>query len=476
MATSDVLSVISRSTTDVQPVFDAIVKSAAKLFDPCIVNICSLEDAQLVFRATASVRYEVKIETAKSLFPTPFDPKRSSSSRAILEQRIIEISDAAAPDVPEFTRETQRALGNFRSITLVPLIREGKGIGVISLAHPEPGFKLSDKQLALVQTFADQAMIAIENTRLFEEVQARTKELQDSLDRQTATSEVLGVISSSPNEVQPVLDTIVATARRLCQAERAIIWRLEGETFRAVARRGQPEEQVESVYSARMTLSRGSMVGRATLARRAVQVEDVATDAELVETHAFNRARNTRNIHTVLAVPLLLKGQPIGGISLSRTRVAPFDDKQVALVEAFADQAVIAIENTRLFEAEQASKRELQESLEYQTATSEVLNVISRSPTSAQPVFDAIVESAARLCDAVFSVVWLYDGELLHCAASHNFTPEVLNHVRKSYPKRPDRSLAAGRVILDGRISHVPDTLADPAYARDLALAGNWRA
>src|SRR5262249_32211153 len=202
-ATSDVLNVISRSTTDVQPVFDAIVKSAAKLFDPCIVNICSLEAAQLVFRATASVRYEVKIETAKSLFPTPFDPERSSSSRAILEQRIIEIPDAAAPDMPEFTRETQRALGNFRSITLVPLIREGKGIGVISLAHPEPGFKLSDKQLALIQTFADQAVIAIENTRLFEEGQARTKELQDSLARQTATSEVLGVISRSPNERHP---------------------------------------------------------------------------------------------------------------------------------------------------------------------------------------------------------------------------------------------------------------------------------
>src|SRR5262249_45826812 len=151
------------------------------------------------------------------------------------------------------------------------LIREGKGIGTIALTHPEPGFKLSDKQLALVHTFADQAVIAIENTRLFEEVQARTKELQDSLDRQTATSEVLGVISRSPNEVQPVLDTIVATARRLCQAERAAIWRLEGETFRAVAHRGQPEERVESVYSARVPLSRGSMAGRAILARRAVQ-------------------------------------------------------------------------------------------------------------------------------------------------------------------------------------------------------------
>src|SRR5262249_37074242 len=152
------------------------------------------------------------------------------------------------------------------------------------------------------------------------------RELQESLDRQTATSEVLGVISRSPNEVQPVLDTIVATAQRLCQAERAVVWRLEGETFRAVAHSGQPDGRVESLPSARRPFSRGSMVGRATLARRVVQVEDVFTDPELIETHTFSRAGN---IHTILAVPLLLKGHPIGGITLGRTRVAPFDDKQV---------------------------------------------------------------------------------------------------------------------------------------------------
>src|SRR5262249_9072507 len=156
-------------------------------------------------------------------------------------------------------------------------------------------------------------------------------------------------------------------------------WRLEGETFRAVAHHGTPEERMESLYSARMPVSRGSILGRATLARRAVQVEDVATDPELVAwAHAFNR---TSNNHTVLRVPLRLKGHSNGGIPLRRPRVGPFDDKQVALVEAFADQAVIAIENSRLFEAEQASKRDLQESLEYQTAISDVLNVISRSPT-----------------------------------------------------------------------------------------------
>ena len=214
------------------------------------------------------------------------------------------------------------------------------------------------------------------------------------------------------------------------------------------------------------------MTGRAALQGTAVHVIDVAADPDMT----FFSDRGVEVRRTALAVPLLRHDEVIGVINVGRTEKRPFTDRQIGLVTTFADQAVIAIENTRLFEAEQASKRELQESLEYQTATSDVLNVISRSPTSAQPVFDAIVESAARLCEAVFSVVWLYDGELLQCAASHNFTSEVLDHVRKTYPKRPDRSLAAGRAILDRRISHVPDTLADPAYARDLALAGNWRA
>jgi signal transduction histidine kinase len=304
-------------------------------------------------------------------------------------------------------------------------------------------------------------VIAIENTRLFDEVQARTKELQESLDRQTATSEVLGVISRSPNEVQPVLDTIVATARRLCQADRAVVWRLEGETFRAVAHRGQPEERVESVLSARMPLSRESMSGRAMLARRTVQVEDVATDPELVAQHAFNLAGNT---HTVLAVPLLLKGDPIGVITLSRTRVAPFDDKQIALVEAFADQAVIAIENSRLFEAEQASKRELQESLEYQTATGDVLNVISRSPSDVQPVFDVIAQTAERLCEAEYSMILRRSDDGLYRLAAHSNAAPSFVEWRKDNPMRPGDGSAVGIVLMEKVTIHIPDLLADARF------------
>src|SRR5262249_6883443 len=225
------------------------------------------------------------------------------------------ISDVHAD--AEYVLGDSAKIMNIGAVVAVPMLKGNRPIGAIAVARSQTG-RFPVRQIELLETFADQAVIAIENARLFEEVQARTNELQESLDRQTATSEVLGVISRSPNEVQPVLDTIVATAQRLCRAERAIVWRLEGETFRAVAHRGQPEERVESVLSARMPLSRGSMLGRATLARRAVQVEDMATDPELVSaSHALSRAGN---IHTVLAVPLLLKGEPMGVITLGRTR------------------------------------------------------------------------------------------------------------------------------------------------------------
>jgi GAF domain-containing protein len=178
----------------------------------------------------------------------------------------------------------------------------------------------------------------------------------------------------------------------------------------------------------------------------------------------------------MLGVPLLREGMPIGVIVLQRTQVRPFTDKQAELATTFADQAVIAIENVRLFDEVQAQKRELSETLEHQIATSEVLNVISRSPTDAQPVFDAIVESAARLCEAVFSGLFLYDGDRLGVAATNNFTPELLNRVFRLYPKRPDRSALAGRAVLDGQIAHVHDLLADPEYSQEVALAGKWRA
>src|SRR5262245_21348274 len=346
------------------------------------------------------------------------------------------------------------------------MLHKDEVIGAIGAARREAK-AFDDKQVALMKAFADQAVIAIENARLFHEVQMRTKELQESLDRQTATSEVLGVISRSPNALQPVLDTIVATAQRLCQAERAAIWRLEGETFRAVAHHGLPEELLKSLYSMRRPLSRGNMVGRATLARRAVQVEDAATDPELVAAaHAYSRAGN---IHTVLAVPLLLKGEPIGVITLARTQVAPFDDKQVALIEAFADQAVIAIENSRLFEAEQASKHELQVSLEYQTASSEVLGVISRSPSDLKPVLLAIAETAGRLCGTDDVGILLRENDQLRFTVNRG-SMAALSHVLPL-----GRASVSGRTVMDGVPIHVHDLQAEETeYPRGYDIAQRY--
>src|SRR5262245_5029367 len=399
MATSEVLRVIGSSPTDLQCIFDTIVENAKRLLNGHSAGLEIIVGEEAHF-AALTMTGEPGDDTLKELRSRP----RTLASAPLLARMVRDLAPYFVSDIETdrritpLIREMARIRGS-RSLLTVPMVRQGQAIGAISVTRRDVGI-FADEEIALIKTFADQAVIAIENTRLFEEVQARTKELQDSLDRQTATSEVLGVISRSPNEVQPVLDTIMATAQRLCQAERGAIWLLKGETFRVVAHHGQPEALVGSIYSARPPVSRVNMLGRATLARRAVQVEDVATDPELsAESHAFYRAAN---VHTILAVPLLLKDHPIGVITLARTRVAPFDDKQVALVEAFADQAVIAIENSRLFEAEQASKRELQESLEYQTATGEVLNVISRSPTDVQPVFDMIAESAWWLCEAQY--------------------------------------------------------------------------
>ena len=401
-ATADVLKVISRSTFDLQTVFDTLVDSAARLCRADRAAIHRLMDDRFVVVAT----YGLPPQFKEFMLANPMGIDRGSvSGRAALEGRAVHIPDVLAD--PEFTKQESQQRGDFRTVLGVPLTREGSPIGAIFLtrAAVDP---FTQQQIDLVTTFADQAVIAIENVRLFEEVQARTAELSESLEYQTATSDVLSVISRSPSEIQPVLDTIVETAAQLCDAKRAFIYRRDGAVLRHQASHNASSELMEFVTRNPISPGRHSGVARAALEKRTIHISDVRTDPE----YSFGAA-HVDPIRTVLAVPMLKASDLVGILVIYRLEVRPFTDKQIELVTTFADQAVIAIENVRLFEEVQARTRELQELLEYQTATSDVLSVISRSPSNLQPVLAAVGEKAARLCEADNAVIFRLEGDLL---------------------------------------------------------------
>src|SRR5262249_29125511 len=325
----------------------------------------------------------------------------------------------------------------FRTVLSVPLLREGSAIGAIYVRRQEVR-PFTDKQIALLKTFADQAVIAIENVRLF-------NELKESLEQQTATSEILGVIASSPTDIQPVLETITERAARVCSAEDGVLRLVDGNVMRLAAHYGSvPGVAVER------PINRQSPPGRAVLDRKIIHIPDpvevIATEyPDVVEVGRRMGARD----FTVLAVPLMREDVVIGVIHFRRPERRPFTDKQIALVKIFADQAVIAIENVRLFKELQERNTELREALEHQTATSEVLGIISRSPTDVQPVLDAIVESAARVCGIDDVVLRLCEGDALVPRAHFGPIPTVRVEISMDEPRQ--------RWINEHGTLHVPD-------------------
>jgi GAF domain-containing protein len=352
-----------------------------------------------------------------------------------------------------------------RTALCVPLIHAGEAIGVILIRRAEVR-PFTERQIELVNTFADQAVIAIENTRLLEAEQARTRELTETLQQQTATANVLKVISRLTFDLQPVLDTLLENATHLCDAESGLIWRFDGEVFRAAAAYGVQKELVDFWAQNPIRPGRGSVTGRAALDRRTVQITDALADPE----YQLAESQKMGGYRTLLGVPMLRENVLIGVFGLQRYQVRPFTDKQIDLVTSFTDQAVIAIENTRLFEEVQTRTRDLTEALEQQTATSEVLNVISRSPTDAQPVFDAISKSAARLCAAELSAVYRFDGKLIHVAALTPQSRQQRDAFEQLYPRAPDSRTPVARAILGCRTQHVSDTTEETAeHSRSIA-------
>jgi GAF domain-containing protein/sensor histidine kinase YesM len=457
-ATADVLNVISRSTTNAQPVFDAIAMSAARLFAPCETTLTTVHDGQLHWGATASLGRPVEaIERVKSIYPLPFDIERTPSARAVHERRIIEIPDILAPGTPENTRRAGNA-GEFRSITFVPLLRDGVGIGTIILTHPEAGFKLSPKQLALVQTFADQAVIAIENARLFDEVQAKTGELTEALVYQTGSGNILKVIASSPTDVKPVLKAIVDSASEICEAIDAVVLLKDGDDLRFSEHHGSIPIGLE-----KWPINRTWTAGRAFLDQTPVHVHDLRSS----EGDEFPDGRELAlrmGRRSILSVPLLRENESIGAIVLRRAEVQPFSEKQITLLQTFADQAVIALGNVRMFEEVQAKTSELTETLEYQTATADVLNVISRSPNNLQPVMDTIVHTARRLCQSEYAMMLQCgDDGIFRIAAHSNVNQEFIDWMQENPVMAGDGS-AVGMVAAEKQTIHLPDALAEPRF------------
>jgi two-component system, NtrC family, sensor kinase len=404
-ATAEILKVIASSPSDVQPVFDAIVRSAAKLFEPCSATITTLKDDKLYWGATAASISGFDVERVRSVYPIPFDPDRAPSARAMLERRIVEIPDVATPETTEFTRKAAAA-GGFRSITFAPLVDREQGIGTIIFTHPQAGFRYSERQLALIQTFADQAVIAIQNARLFNET-------QEALERQTATADILKVIASSPSNVQPVFDAIATSAKSLIGAFSAVVFRFVDSVAHVAA--------FTSTNPAADQLLKASFprpVVEFPPFERAhgggvVQVPDTETEPD----ERMKQLARARGFRSVLNAPLMSKETPLGLITVTRKDPGSFADHHVQLLQSFADQAVIAIENTRLFNEVQARTRDLAESLEQQTAISEILRVISSTPGDVQPVLATVAQHAAQICEAQIVDILTVKDDKLHYAA-----------------------------------------------------------
>src|SRR5262245_34888465 len=449
-AASDILRTIARGPADRQLVLDAIAESAAKLCDAADAAVWRV-DGDVIRQSAHFGPIAIQLTRGEG-YPITRD---TPPTRAVVDRQTIHVHDLRAAESEFPGSKTLGIASGLRTVLATPLLRDGLAIGSIQIRRTEVR-PFTERQIKLLETFADQAVIAIENVRLFQE-------LNESLEQQTATSEILGVIASSPTDIQPVLETITERAARVCGAEDGVLRLLDGNVMRLAAHYGSvPGVAVER------PINRQSPPGRAVLDRKIIHIADpvevIATEyPDVVEVGRRMGARD----FTVLAVPLMREDVVIGVIHFRRPELRPFTDKQIALVKIFADQAVIAIENVRLFKEIQERNAELREALEHQTATSEVLGIISRSPTDVQPVLDAIVESAARVCGIDDVVLRLCEGDALVPRAHFGPIPTVRVEISMDEPRQ--------RWINEHGTLHVPDVREQGDIQMVDSTGGRWR-
>jgi GAF domain-containing protein/anti-sigma regulatory factor (Ser/Thr protein kinase) len=447
-ATAEVLKVISRSTFDLQSVLDALLASAARL--------CEAEKGAIFKREGDLYHWSANFGNPPELIAfakaNPFRAGRHAvTARVALEGKTCHVPDVLAD--PEYGATQHQKLGGHRTFLGVPLLREGSPIGVFALTRSDVR-PFTPKQVELVETFADQAVIAIENVRLFNE----TKE---ALEQQTATAEILKVISRSAFDLNAVFEALIASAAKLCEAERCLIFLRDGDAYRPTAGYGVLPEFRAFMDQHPIVPGRGTIIGRALLERKTVHVGDILQDKEFLFRDEVTRIGDWRSI---LAVPLLREGEPVGALGLTRRAAGLFTDRQIELVQTFADQAVIAIENVRLFDEVQTRTRDLSESLMQQTATADVLKVISRSAFDLQAVLDTLVASAGQLCSADGGIIWLRKDDLFHASAAAGYSDQQMAFFRDNPRSIHDKSLAP-RVLRSRRTEHIPDRSLDPEFA-----------
>ena len=462
--TSKILKVISSSSGGLESVFETMLENAVRLCAATFGNLLLYEGDN--FRRVAM--YNAPQSLADAHQRSHIIARRSAPvlDRLVHKKHFIHIADVAteAPDEPI------GKIAGARTLLVVPMIKEDNLVGAVGIyrqkVHP-----FTDKQIELVKNFAAQAVIAIENTRLLNELRQRTDDLSESLEQQTATSEVLKVISSSAGKLEPVFAAMLANATRICEAAYGAMWLREDGKLRNVAFHGALPAAFSKLWKAGSEISLDSNVpiARAVRSGKAVKISDLKDDPGYREGHPLQvGAVDLGGIRTLIAVPMLKEGEHVGGITIYRREVRPFTDKQVELVQNFAAQAVIAIENTRLL-------NELRESLQQQTATADVLKVISRSTFDLHTVLQTLVESAGRLCDANKGQITREKNGIFYRAESYGFSQEFMDYVEGS-PIKTERGSAFGRALLEGRVVHIPDVRADPEYTQlDHQRLGDYR-